>query len=88
MNNGRMWLFITGASSGIGEALVRHGASGNVVGGCRRAPLCQGNRAWHLVCCHPWQMGVVAKLLRLLPNGLFDALFARAGRKSRGLDAS
>jgi len=30
----------------------------------------------------------VAKLLRLLPNSLFDALFARAGRKPRGLDAS
>jgi hypothetical protein len=26
----------------------------------------------------PWQMGVVAKLLRLLPNVLFDALFAHA----------
>lgn len=34
----------------------------------------------------PWQMGVVARLLRLLPNGLFDAAFARAGRKPRGLD--
>jgi len=34
----------------------------------------------------PWQMGVVAKLLRLLPNPVFDALFARAGRKPRGLD--
>jgi len=34
----------------------------------------------------PWQMGVVAKLLRLLPNLLFDAIFARAGRKPRGLD--
>ncbi|MDZ4254059.1 MAG: SDR family oxidoreductase [Sulfuritalea sp.] len=34
----------------------------------------------------PWQMGVVAKLLRLLPDPLFDALFARAGRKPRGLD--
>lgn len=34
----------------------------------------------------PWQMGVVAKLLRLLPNPLFDTLFARAGRKPRGLD--
>jgi short-subunit dehydrogenase len=34
----------------------------------------------------PWQMGVVAKLLRLLPNPLFDALFARAGRKPRGLE--
>ncbi len=34
----------------------------------------------------PWQMGVVAKLLRLLPNPVFDALFARAGRKPRGLE--
>ncbi len=34
----------------------------------------------------PWQMGVVAKLMRLLPNPVFDALFARAGRKPRGLD--
>jgi short-subunit dehydrogenase len=34
----------------------------------------------------PWQMGMVAKLLRLLPNVLFDMLFARAGRKPRGLD--
>ena len=33
----------------------------------------------------PWQMGVVAKLLRLLPNPLFDQIFARAGRKPRGL---
>ena len=33
----------------------------------------------------PWQMGVVAKLLRLLPNLLFDRIFARAGRKPRGL---
>lgn len=34
----------------------------------------------------PWQMGVVAKLLRLLPNRVFDAVFSRAGRKPRGLD--
>ncbi len=34
----------------------------------------------------PWQMGIVAKLLRLLPNFLFDFLFSRAGRKPRGLD--
>lgn len=33
----------------------------------------------------PWQMGVVARLLRLLPNVLFDRLFAKAGRKPRGL---
>ena len=31
----------------------------------------------------PWQMGVVAKLLRLLPNPLFDQLFAGRGRKPR-----
>jgi short-subunit dehydrogenase len=35
----------------------------------------------------PWQMGVVAKLLRLLPNALFDRLFAGRPRKSRSLDA-
>lgn len=33
----------------------------------------------------PWQMAVVAKLLRLLPNPVFDALFALAERKPRGL---
>lgn len=33
----------------------------------------------------PWQMGVVAKLLRLLPNAIFDALSAKAGRKPRSL---
>lgn len=31
----------------------------------------------------PWQMGVVAKLLRLLPNALFDKLLGRRGRKPR-----
>lgn len=31
----------------------------------------------------PWQMGVVAKLLRLLPNRLFDAVFAGRARKRR-----
>lgn len=33
----------------------------------------------------PWPMGVVAKLLRLLPNWLYDWLFTRAPRKPRGL---
>jgi len=33
----------------------------------------------------PWPMGVVAKLLRLLPNWLYDRLFAGAPRKPRGL---
>jgi NAD(P)-dependent dehydrogenase (short-subunit alcohol dehydrogenase family) len=31
----------------------------------------------------PWQMGLVARLLRVLPNVLFDALFARAPQKAR-----
>ncbi len=31
----------------------------------------------------PWQMGVVAKLLRLLPNALFDRVMAGRGRKRR-----
>lgn len=31
----------------------------------------------------PWPMGVVAKLLRLLPNALFDRLFASRPRKRR-----
>ena len=31
----------------------------------------------------PWQMGVVAKLLRVLPNRLFDRVMAGRGRKPR-----
>jgi len=31
----------------------------------------------------PWQMGVVAKLMRLLPNALFDRLVQGRGRKKR-----
>jgi len=33
----------------------------------------------------PWPMGIVAKLLRLLPNWLYDRLFTSAPRKPRGL---
>jgi NAD(P)-dependent dehydrogenase (short-subunit alcohol dehydrogenase family) len=33
----------------------------------------------------PWQMGVVAKVLRVLPNSIYDTLFRRAPRKPRGL---
>jgi short-subunit dehydrogenase len=32
----------------------------------------------------PWQMGLVAGLLRAMPRPLFDAIFAHAGRKPRG----
>ncbi len=35
-------------------------------------------------CVIPWQMGIVAKLLRLLPNWLFDRAFAARARKPRG----
>ncbi|MDR3371986.1 SDR family oxidoreductase [Rhodoferax sp.] len=31
----------------------------------------------------PWQMGVIAKLLRLLPNAMFDKVFAGRPRKPR-----
>ena len=31
----------------------------------------------------PWQMGIVAKLLRMMPNSLFDRLFAGRPRKQR-----
>jgi hypothetical protein len=33
----------------------------------------------------PWQMGVIAKILRALPDWLYDRLFAGAPRKPRGL---
>lgn len=35
----------------------------------------------------PWQMGTVAKLLRLLPNAWFDRLFAGRPRKPRVTDS-
>jgi short-subunit dehydrogenase len=31
----------------------------------------------------PWQMGVVAKIMRILPNWLYDLLFKKAPRKKR-----
>lgn len=34
----------------------------------------------------PWQMGIVAKVLRLLPNFVFDKIFAGRPRKSRKSD--
>lgn len=33
----------------------------------------------------PWQMAIVARLMRALPSPVYDRLFARAGRKPRGL---
>ena len=40
----------------------------------------QAGRSYRVI---PWQMGVVAKAMRLLPNPLFDRLFAGRGRKPR-----
>lgn len=46
-------------------------------------------RAYHAIqsgCSYrviPWQMGVVAKLLRMLPNAFFDKIFAGRPRKPR-----
>nr|NMG00449.1 SDR family oxidoreductase [Aromatoleum toluolicum] len=48
----------------------------------RMAKVIAAGRGYAVV---PWQMGVVARVLRVLPNPVFDALFARAGRKPRGL---
>jgi short-subunit dehydrogenase len=48
----------------------------------RIARVIEAGRSYAVV---PWQMGLVAKVLRLLPNFVFDPLFARAGRKPRGL---
>jgi short-subunit dehydrogenase len=36
--------------------------------------------SWRVI---PWQMGIVARLLRLLPNALFDVLLAGRPRKRR-----
>lgn len=35
----------------------------------------------------PWQMGIVAKLLRILPNALFDRLLSGRPRKHRSTDS-
>lgn len=34
----------------------------------------------------PWPMGVVAAVMKWLPRPVYDLLFARAGRKPRGID--
>lgn len=40
----------------------------------------QAGRSYRVI---PWQMGVVAKLLRLLPDGVFDQILAGRARKHR-----
>ncbi len=46
--------------------------------------LIQAGRSYRVI---PWQMGVVAKLLRLLPNAVFDKAFAGRPRKPRRTDS-
>jgi len=36
-------------------------------------------------CIIPWQMAIVATIMRCMPRGLYDLLFERAPRKPRGL---
>ena len=40
--------------------------------------------SWRVI---PWQMGIVVRLMRLLPNALFDRLFAGRPRKRRRTEA-
>lgn len=53
------------------------------------SPEAFGERAWRAISAGrsyaviPWQMAILAKLLRLLPNAVFDRLLARRGRKPR-----
>ncbi len=48
----------------------------------RIARVIDAGRAYAVV---PWQMALVARLMKLLPNAVYDRLFKRAGRKPRGL---
>ena len=53
------------------------------------SPPAFAERAFEAICAGvsyrviPWQMGVVAKLLRVLPNALFDRVMRGRGRKPR-----
>lgn len=47
---------------------------------CRAAAAIASGASYRVI---PWQMGVVAKLLRLLPNPLYDLLFSNAPHKAR-----
>jgi short-subunit dehydrogenase len=48
---------------------------------CAQATIAAGN-SYRVI---PWQMGVVAKLLRLLPNAVYDFAFSKAPHKKRNL---
>ncbi|MEO5883494.1 MAG: SDR family oxidoreductase [Caldimonas sp.] len=44
----------------------------------------ENGASWRVI---PWQMGVVVRLLRLIPNGVFDRLLAGRPRKRRRTEA-
>ncbi|MBK7135757.1 MAG: SDR family oxidoreductase [Rhodocyclales bacterium] len=48
----------------------------------RIARVIDAGRAYAVV---PWQMALVARAMKLMPNAVYDRLFKRAGRKPRGL---
>jgi len=48
----------------------------------RIARLIDAGRSYAVV---PWQMALVARLMRVLPNAVYDRIAQRAGRKPRGL---
>ena len=50
------------------------------VAACRFARAIEARTAYTVI---PWQMGIVAKALRILPRCLFDRAFAKAKRKPR-----
>ena len=58
---------------GSGKTLVAFLASAHAI---------EAGQSYRVV---PWQMGIVAKILRLMPNPVYDWLFANAPRKSKTL---
>lgn len=48
----------------------------------RMARVIAAGRSYAVV---PWQMAIVARLMRILPDALYDRMSAHAGRKPRGL---
>ena len=67
-------------ASGVGEVSSSSGPAD--VAARRIARVIDAGRRYAVV---PWQMALVARAMKLLPNAVYDRLFKRAGRKPRGL---
>ena len=76
---GRWDLTAIGVNQVIGAAIFILPAD---VAARRIARVIDAGRAYAVV---PWQMALVARAMKLMPNALYDRLFKRAGRKPRGL---